>query len=149
MVESKQLLALALALALVPVSLVALAMFGSGEARWDSYVLGSLVVAGACAWLASATRGARHGTAARVLWTLALPFVAGAATGFWLALLHPKRGLLEGLPGGMMIGCIGAILFYPALLAGAAVVQLWANWLTDRVAPSGSSRNAPRVSARS
>ena len=112
----------------------------SNEGRPDAYAFGVAIVALGCAGVECLERW--RGTA-RALWVLAMPMVAGASTGFALALLHPKRDGLEALFGGAGIGAIGGVVLFPGLIVAAVIVQGWvwgwARALTRRGLAAGSA----------
>ncbi len=133
------------------VSLVAACVgLGTGEARLDSYVFGSVVVTLGCASVALFDAPSFPRRALAALWVVAMPFVAGAATGLALALVHPRVSESEQhstLLGGMGRGLMGAVVFYPALVLGAVAVQLAATWVARRVraAPAAAIEPDPTV----
>lgn len=111
----------------------ALVMRESHEGRADSYVFGSLVVATGCALVALSDLEKFPRTAVTAAWIVAMPLVAGACTGFALALVHPKRDGIQALFGGAGIGMFGGIVLFPALVIAAIAVQSVAGWLARRV----------------
>lgn len=119
---------LAVTFAVVPP--VALTAFGvatnSNEGRPDSYVIGSIVVCIGCALVELVDITSRSRLVARFLWVPVMPLVAGASTGFALALLHPKRDGLAAVFGGAGIGIFGSVILFPMLIVAALLVQTWA-----------------------
>lgn len=114
----------------------ALTAIYSGEGRADSYVFGSLVVALGCASVALVDLRGFPKQALTALWVAAMPLVAGASTGFALALVHPRVSQGEQhstILGGVSRGLAGGVVLYPALIVGAVVVQLAATWIARRV----------------
>jgi len=113
-----------------------LTALGTGEGRADSYVFGSLVVALGCASVALVDLRGFPKQALIGLWVAAMPLVAGASTGFALALVHPRVSQGEQhstILGGVSRGLAGGVVLYPALVVGAVVVQLAATWIARRV----------------
>lgn len=117
---------------------------GTGEGRVDSFVFGSLVVTLGCASVALVDLRGFPKQALTGLWVAAMPLVAGASTGFALALVHPRVSQGEQhstILGGVSRGLAGGVVLYPALIVGAVVVQLAATWIARRVlaAPAAAS----------
>ncbi len=112
------------------VLLTALAVAQTGDGRADSYVIASILVAAGCARMATLEVDRRLYALTNALWVVCMPLVAGASTGFALAVVHPK--LVEGhvnpwpLLGGAGLGFLGGVVLWPALVVAGAVVQLFA-----------------------
>lgn len=111
----------------------ALVAWESHEGRADSYVFGSLVVATGCALVALSDLEKFPRTAVTAAWIVAMPLVAGACTGFALALVHPKRDGIQAVFGGAGIGMFGGVVLFPGLVIAAIAVQAVAGWLARRV----------------
>lgn len=108
----------------------------SGAGKVDSYAIGSLVVCLGCTAVARAELATAARIALGVIWVAVMPLVAGAVTGFALALVHARvgeNGLVSTLSGGVRLGVSGGVMLYPALLLAAALVQITATLLARRV----------------
>lgn len=117
-------------------AVAALTAIYSGEGRVDSYLFGSLVVASGCASVALVDLRGFPKQALTGLWVAAMPLVAGATTGFALALVHPRVSQGEQhstILGGVSRGLAGGVVLYPALIVGAVIVQVAATRIARRV----------------